>query len=161
MSDIQYVTGDATQPKGRGQMFIVHVVNDIGAWGAGFVMAVSRRWPETRKVYQRHFREYSLGDVQYIPVDFNITLVNLFGQHGIRRKGYTKPIRYDAIRKGLSWLAANLKSADFPCSVHMPRIGCGLAGGKWKEIELIVKETLVAMGIPVFVYDLPLGGSRG
>jgi hypothetical protein len=39
-------------------------------------------------------------------------------------------------------------------SVHMPRIGCGLAGGKWEEIEPIIERTLVAKGMTVVVYDL-------
>jgi hypothetical protein len=35
----------------------------------------------------------------------------------------------------------------------MPRIGCGLAGGKWELIEPIIVRTLVARGVPVTVYD--------
>ena len=34
----------------------------------------------------------------------------------------------------------------------MPRIGCGLAGGTWKEVEPIVQAALD--GLPVVVYDL-------
>jgi hypothetical protein len=40
-------------------------------------------------------------------------------------------------------------------SVHMPRIGAGLAGGKWDVISQIVEDELTAKGIPVTVYDLP------
>jgi O-acetyl-ADP-ribose deacetylase (regulator of RNase III) len=43
-SEIFYMTGDATAPVGEGQKLIVHVCNDIGAWGAGFVLALSKRW---------------------------------------------------------------------------------------------------------------------
>jgi len=35
----------------------------------------------------------------------------------------------------------------------MPRIGCGLAGGKWQKIEPIVENILVNNNINVFVYD--------
>jgi hypothetical protein len=35
----------------------------------------------------------------------------------------------------------------------MPRIGCGLAGGKWEEIEPLIKEELSAKGIKTVVYD--------
>ena len=34
----------------------------------------------------------------------------------------------------------------------MPRIGCGLGGGKWNVIKTIIKEEL--MGLNVYVYDL-------
>jgi hypothetical protein len=36
----------------------------------------------------------------------------------------------------------------------MPRIGCGLAGGKWEEIEPIIKNTLCEKGVAVTIYDL-------
>jgi hypothetical protein len=40
---IQYIAGDATAPIGDGNKIIAHVCNDIGAWGAGFVLAISKR----------------------------------------------------------------------------------------------------------------------
>ena len=40
---------------------------------------------------------------------------------------------------------------------HMPRIGCGLAGGKWEQVGPIVEETLAAAGVNVVVYDLDTG----
>jgi hypothetical protein len=36
----------------------------------------------------------------------------------------------------------------------MPRIGCGLAGGKWEEIGKIVEEEVANIGVSVTVYDL-------
>jgi hypothetical protein len=35
----------------------------------------------------------------------------------------------------------------------MPRIGCGLAGGKWSRVEPLITERLVRRGIAVTVYD--------
>lgn len=37
--------------------------------------------------------------------------------------------------------------------VHMPRIGCGLSGGKWGRIEPMVKARLGERGVAVTVYD--------
>ncbi|HWA29063.1 MAG TPA: hypothetical protein VG734_25660 [Lacunisphaera sp.] len=42
----------------------------------------------------------------------------------------------------------------------MPRIGCGLAGGKWDMVEPIVVDELAALGVNVTVYDLAQGKSR-
>ena len=40
-------------------------------------------------------------------------------------------------------------------SIHMPRIGCGLAGGDWKTIENIIQRTFVDIAnVDVYVYDL-------
>lgn len=35
----------------------------------------------------------------------------------------------------------------------MPRIGCGLAGGKWSRIEPLITERLVKRGVKATVYD--------
>jgi len=36
-------------------------------------------------------------------------------------------------------------------TVHMPRIGCGLAGGEWSKVEEIINEVMA--DVQVFVYD--------
>lgn len=45
-------------------------------------------------------------------------------------------------------------------SVHMPRIGCGLAGGSWGKVEPIIQEELCDKGVQVFVYDLQAKGQQ-
>jgi hypothetical protein len=40
-------------------------------------------------------------------------------------------------------------------SVHMPRIGCGEAGGSWWIVSELIEETLLKHGVAVTVYDLP------
>ena len=35
----------------------------------------------------------------------------------------------------------------------MPRIGCGLAGGRWEKVEPLVRTRLSDRGISVTVYD--------
>jgi O-acetyl-ADP-ribose deacetylase (regulator of RNase III) len=45
------------------------------------------------------------------------------------------------------------KAIELGASVHMPRIGCGLAGGKWERIEPLITHRLTERGITVTVYD--------
>jgi len=154
---VSYREGDATMPVAEGNKIIVHICNDAGKWGKGFVLAVSRRWKAPEQVYRAAFASEarpSLGDVQFVAVDGEITVANLIGQAGVqgaKGKGARPPIRYDAVRRGLGAVAARARMMD--ASVHMPRIGCGLAGGRWEEIEPIIAEELAANGIPTFVYD--------
>jgi O-acetyl-ADP-ribose deacetylase (regulator of RNase III) len=63
-------------------------------------------------------------------------------------------VRYNAIRLGLRSVAAY--TIAHSASIHLPRIGCGLAGGRWEEIEPIISEELSAAGLAVTVYDLPV-----
>ena len=42
---------------------------------------------------------------------------------------------------------------DLGASVHMPGIGCGVAGGTWDRIEPIIFRTLRERDVAVNVYD--------
>lgn len=89
MSEITYVRGDATVPLGKGVKVIAHVCNDIGGWGKGFVLAVSRRWPEPEAAYRawhrdRAHNDFGLGAAQFVQVDRYVWVANLVGQRGIR-----------------------------------------------------------------------------
>ena len=151
---IRYVVGDATRPVDDGFKIIAHVCNDVGKWGAGFVLAVSKRWRAPEQRYREWFNadHPSLGAVQFVDVAPGIAVANMIGQHGIRRQNGAAPIRYDAVRECLS--KVRVYASEHAGSVHMPRIGCGLAGGTWDEIEPLIAESLSAHDVPVYVYDL-------
>lgn len=150
---IRYLKGDATEPQAKGPKAIVHCCNDLGAWGAGFVMALSKKWPVTREKYLEWYREregFALGAIQLVEVRKDITVVNLIGQHGIRKGSNGPPIRYPAIRAGLLKLQTTL-APEY--SIHMPRMGCGLAGGSWEKIEPIIEEALPDRNVTVYDFD--------
>lgn len=79
MNTINYVIGDATAPEGDGPKIIVHVCNDIGAWGAGFVMALSRKWEAPEREY-RALSKYRLGKVHLVAVEKNLHVANMIGR---------------------------------------------------------------------------------
>jgi O-acetyl-ADP-ribose deacetylase (regulator of RNase III) len=154
---IRYLKGDATRPQGEGGKIIVHVCNDLGGWGKGFVVALSKRWPQPEASYRswhkaRATNDFALGAVQFVEVEERLWVANLIGQRDLRPKGGVPPVRYDAIAAGLEKVAAF--ALDHQASVHMPRIGCGLAGGKWEQMEPIIKRGLVERGVDASVYDL-------
>jgi O-acetyl-ADP-ribose deacetylase (regulator of RNase III) len=155
-NEINYLIGDATRPKITDNKIIVHICNDIGAWGKGFVMAISKRWKEPEKEYRNWFKNqdnFSLGQIQFIKVENDIWIANLIGQHKINKdENGNAPIRYDAIKVGLNKVLEFAKENN--ASVHMPRIGCGLAGGTWDKIEPILKETLLKNKVATYVYDI-------
>lgn len=160
---ITYATGDATAPVGDGPSLIAHVCNDRGAWGAGFSGAITRRWRRPEQEYRdwylasmRHpgsVLAFALGNTWFTPVlDGGIWVASMVAQHGTRGPGNPKPIRYDALASCLGQVA---EFADAEMSVHMPRIGCGLAGGTWDRVEPLITGHLTGRGISVTVYDLP------
>jgi O-acetyl-ADP-ribose deacetylase (regulator of RNase III) len=156
MTPITYVKGDATAPKAAGPKIIAHICNDRGGWGKGFVMALSARWPEPEDAYRAWYRDraendFGLGVVQLVQVAQGLWVANMVAQHGMAAGSQGPPIRYEAVEECLGKVAA--KAQELAASVHMPRIGCGLAGGKWELIEPIIQRTLGERGIPVTVYD--------
>lgn len=154
---LSYIKGDATHPNAEGTKILVHICNDIGKWGKGFVLAISKRWSSPESMYKQAFTGASkpqLGDVQFIQVEDDIVVANIIGQAGVRSPRDIKspaPIRYPAVRQGLAAVAQY--ALQHNASVHMPRIGCGLAGGKWEDIEQIISDELIAKSIATTVYD--------
>ena len=153
---INYLKADATIPQAEGNIIIAHICNDIGAWGKGFVMAISKRWKEPAKQYKQWYKEgedFALGAVQFVAVKENVWVANIIGQHKIYKdENGNPPIRYEAVKEGLQQVAEFAKKMN--AKVQMPRIGCGLAGGFWDEIETIIEDTLLQKEVEVFVCDI-------
>ena len=140
--EIFYGTGDATVAMHDG-VIIAHVCNDIGAWGKGFVLPLSRRYPEAETQYRQWYsREtdppFALGQVQFVEVAPRVWVANMIGQSGIYKRGGVQPIRYEALRECLTHVRSF--AHEHRADVQMPRIGCGLAGGDWEKVSKIIEE---------------------
>jgi len=149
------VKGDATDPIGEGNKIIVHVCNDIGGWGKGFVLALSKKWKEPEAQFRKWYRskeDFELGKVQFVKVEDDIWVANLIGQHNLKNdENGIPPVRYSAIKLGMGEVQAFAKGLK--ASVHMPRIGCGLAGGTWDKIQPIIDQELSLFDTETIVYD--------
>jgi O-acetyl-ADP-ribose deacetylase (regulator of RNase III) len=157
---LTFVAGDATRPVGDGARVLAHVCNDAGRWGKGFVVPVGRRWPHVRQAFLAWHHgaaagepPFELGQVQVVEAEAGLWVANMLGQHGVLPRDGVPPIRYDALRQALGRVA--IVARDHGASVHIPRIGCGLAGGSWNVVGPMVGQTLCEAGVDVTVYDLP------
>ena len=134
---ITHIKGDATKPIGDGLKIITHICNNKGGWGAGFVLAISRRWLEPETHY-RSLQEYQLGKTYVIKVEPDIIVANMIAQNGFVRPNYV-PLDYVALNRCLNKLNtwAKVKNA----TIHMPMIGAGLGGGDWERILKIIENS--------------------
>lgn len=150
MTKIKYIKGDATSPKGNGMKVIAHICNDQGKWGAGFVMALSKKWDAPESLYRSlSLNELELGSVKYAVVYDNIIVANMIAQHGTKPdESGQSPIRYNALETALLKVSEFCENKD--CTLHMPKIGSGLAGGDWSVIEKIIEDNVQ---VPVTVYE--------
>lgn len=147
---IRFVVGDATRPERTGASRVIcHVCNNRGAWGAGFVLAVSRRWAAPEATYRAVERDLPLGKVQLVQVESDLYVANMIAQDDFPSRARPCALDYSALENCLTWLSL---FAGEGWSFHMPRIGCGIAGGKWPAVEAVLERTLG--DYPVTVYDL-------
>ncbi|EAC4042802.1 Appr-1-p processing protein [Listeria monocytogenes] len=129
---------------------------DVGFYGKQYKIFVIKNlnWEEPEKAYRKWYKDkndFKLGEVQLIQVTDYISICNMIGQKGTKTGSKGAPIRYEAVESCLEKLSEIAKEQQ--ASIHMPRIGCGLAGGKWEIIEPIIRKTLIANDIEVYIYD--------
>lgn len=157
-SRIKYVTGDATQPPGDQIRIIAHCMNNLGAHDAGFAQALNRRYPflflksRYRLMHRRHMLKLGENHTMGGRTPLEPEIVAMVAQQGLGPTSLQLP----ALAACLLDLAA--MAVETGASVHMPRIGCGLAGGKWQDVEPLILAAFnmpLAQLVPVTVYDLP------
>lgn len=166
---ITYLKGDATKPVGDGAKVIAHIVNNKGGWGRGFVLPLAKRYPLAEQAYrewaagskQQNFLynlgRFELGFVQYVRVEPQVCVANMCAQNGISRKPGEKVVDYDAVHTCLEDVIT-FAYGNY-ASVHMPRIGCGLGGATWDEIQEIIENVIqpywsARRKLHIYVYDL-------
>jgi O-acetyl-ADP-ribose deacetylase (regulator of RNase III) len=150
---IRYLKGDATQPNQSTKQAIIHVCNNVGAWGGGFTGALDEFSAKPYLAFNELFengKRPELGFVQFVTLSLDLIVCNIIGQNGIVGRNNPTPIRYDALRQGLITVAQTLPTTT---TIHGPRLGAGLAQGKWSIIEPIILDALPNHF--VFIYDLP------
>lgn len=160
-AEVEYLRGNALEPRGSGPRVIAHVVNDkTPRWGAGFAKALAAKWPFVQQDFvkwsEHHREDFRLGQTHLTAVDKSLAVFHMIAQKGY---GTNKPgIRYAALESCLRQLADHAMQTE--SSVHAPRIGCGEAGGRWEIVSDLIDSALCSAGVPVVIYDLPQKSGR-
>jgi IrrE N-terminal-like domain len=155
---INYLVGDATQPRGDEPRIVMHVVNDATPrWGGVFARDVRSRWPavQTSFIGWTGGRAPQLGGVHIAEAEPGIWVASMVAQHGFGRSVGPR-IRYQQLEACLEQVAD--EALERGASVHAPRIGAGEAGGSWLVIAELIEGTMLDRSVKVTVYDLPSKG---
>lgn len=138
---LQTDTADTVDARG---VIIAHIVNSVGAWGRGFVLAVDKLSPIPRKAYkemaQRHGGNIPLGETQFCEVEPNLWVANMVAQKGIDKSVDADGVLvdYKALNECLKLVFA--RSVLLGCDVHVPSgMGSGLAGGDEQMIHSMIE----------------------
>jgi O-acetyl-ADP-ribose deacetylase (regulator of RNase III) len=165
--ELTFTTGDACNSAIPGKKILVHCCNDNGVMGAGIAGQIRKMWPHVNKAHVDWFdKMYNagtpvrLGDIQLVKAQENLVICNLIGQKDMGMQMVCgrafPPVRYEAFVEGFWKLREKLtphltKGVDI--TIICPRMGCGLAGGKWDKVEACIREVFDDTNIKVVVYD--------
>lgn len=136
---------------------IAHGCNDIGAWGAGFTAALDRVDPDIGRRWRQEGPR-RLGSTLFLAPDrIEPVVANLVTQHGVGIRNGEIPFRYWALGRSLDGMRDTILAVGGRKQrtyVHMPRIGCGLAGADWTQVEPYLIELSLHEQFQVVVWDL-------
>lgn len=143
---ITYLNGDVTGCYNE-NVIVAHICNNVGVYNAGVAKAIRNKWPKAYEKYKSN-TPYWLGKNINARISTQFWVVNMIAQKGLRSKSNPKPIDY----KALEMCLIDVNSANIAYSVHMPKIGTGLAGGDWAIIEPMIDAIFVDRN--VYVWEL-------
>lgn len=156
---IKYKEGNAARPDANGVCLIVHVCNNRGGWGSGFVLDLSKETPLPEEVYRswagfgqcvanKELIPFALGQVQFVHVTDTYYVANMISQDGYKSFLNKKPLNMEALELCLIKVSEFCK--DQKISIHMPMIGTGRGGGDWNEIESLIERILGDYSVTVY-----------
>jgi O-acetyl-ADP-ribose deacetylase (regulator of RNase III) len=118
---------------------ICHQCNCRGSMGAGIALAIKRKWPHVYDGYRKVFEEQGLklASLHMVRITDELYVANMMCQDEYGGKRVNT--NYNAVALAFSKLhkykEENLKNS----TIYIPyKMGCGLAGGNWKEYTRIV-----------------------
>lgn len=158
---LNYLNGDVTKPVlGGPNRTIAHVVNDMGGWGKGVSGDIGHAYPKARKEYKKWHhrqiqgRDFELGCNQIVDINRHLWVVNMLCQRGYIGPRNLVPFQHSDFKDCITVVVAH--AVVFESSIHMPRVGCGLGGADWEDVEPIIEEALDLYQDPpeVYIYDL-------
>jgi len=146
---MKYVQGDLIQLAKAGSFdVIVHGCNCMCTMGAGIAKQIKQHFPEAYQIDQqtRSGDKRKLGTITYtrdtVPV-----VVNAYTQYDYKFKKIN--VSYLAIKYCLEAIKKTFSGKR----IGMPKIGCGLAGGDWSVVSVMIDSYLSDEDVTVVEYN--------
>ncbi len=167
MSIIEHKGNALNLPSG----ILVHGCNCHGVMGGGIAKAIRSEWSDVYDAYKRHQARVGLrlGDVNFVASasfrgtnvrhhvhEFSeqlppgVIVANAMTQQDFGSDPDVVYVSYDAVEAAFARIAVVARAAEL--DVHFPLIGCGLAHGKWPEVDLRIQRTLREVPANLWVF---------
>lgn len=148
---IKYIKGDILNSDTD---VIIHQVNCYGVMGSGIAKQIREKYPNVYKNYKYlcncYKPEQLLGYVQYVAVDNNKIICNVFGQlnYGYDGKLYTN---YESLERAFKYISRYLRNK----SIAIPyKIGCCRGGGDWNIVYKMIEEIFKDCDVTLYEYNM-------
>jgi len=163
----QEIDGDLIGLARNGQFDVItHGCNCLSNMGAGIAVAMKNTFgcnnfrmelvgPSILKLGNIDFEDFLVSSFNVLPADYNglstqelkfpLTVINSYTQY---EYGGKMPLSYDALVLCLRKINYMFKGKH----IGLPKIGCGLAGGDWNTVRLIIKNELKGCKVTVVNY---------
>ena len=167
----KYVKGDLFKGiKGKKNVLIVHVVNDKGAFGSGFVVPLGDNFPWCEEAYHRWHEgkvsmnlyntwkstpdgiqggkpKFELGQTLF--VEDNQKMLEPWVAHCCAQTlGGKRPLFYNKLADCMEQVA--LVCQELKLNIHAPKFGSGLAGGNWDFIENLIEDIWGHLSVTIY-----------
>lgn len=147
MNKITYVTGDLIDLAKKGQFDVIaHGCNCFNTMKSGIAVAMAKEFACDK--YNLERGEYNgainkLGMVEFsllkVADNKDLMVFNLYTQFSFKSSTNPEPLDYEALTLALRKMSSILGKEK---EIGLPRIGCGLAGGKWEIVRGIIGSEL-------------------
>ena len=152
---IRYKTGDLIEALKTGDVdAIAHQANCFNTMGSGVELAIKQAFPEAYEADCQTIKgdPDKLGTLSATVVqnEFGFGWIfNLYGQYNYGREPGMVYTDLDALRSAVAQMKLFLDAANIS-ALGLPKLGCGLGGAKWQDVEAILIDELPDIDITVY-----------
>ena len=129
---------------------IVHQVNCKGVMGSGVAKTIRNQWPVVFSEYKKFIKNNlsPLGHLNFVKIDPDLYVVNLFGQLDYNKPGIEFKTHTDYGAWSSAMARLQIQRNKLPNPIYFPyMVGCDRGGGDWIKISGIIE-----MFIPDVIY---------
>ncbi len=148
---IYELTGDILKSQAQA---IAHGVAPNDHFDRGLALSLRERWPSMAKDFRHYARQDhpKPGSLWFWGGAGGVRVFNLLTQEGSHEHGsHPGKATVSHVRHALQALAKEIQAEGIE-SIALPRLATGVGGLDWDEVRPVIKETLGALKIPVYVY---------
>lgn len=148
-SNLVYQAGDMFDNADNGILFIP--VNCKGSMGAGLALDVAERYPEIEMIYKKACKDGSLAIGKPLLTSARDGKILLLFP---TKNDWRNRSEIEYIESGIKYfneqIITNFSIGQMP--LHIPKLGCGLGGLDWEEVNPIIEKYFNTYQSKVYVY---------